>query len=258
MKKLLKILIGIVCVFVLAIAAAFFFTADMTATADEFFTAVKNKDMEKAYTYLSEDFQSGTTKKDLQEYLKSNSFSKFKEANWQSRSFNGGRGDLTGSIATDTGGVIPITLSFVKEENDWKIYSIQKPSSGIQEETTSIEIPSEQVLVKLVNKSMSVFSDSVNEKSMVKFHSHVSNLWQQQFSPEKFDEAFGSFYELDIDLALLESFSPQFSAKPNIDEDGVLLIKGHYPTQPNQVYFEQKYLFEGLGWKLIGFNTNIK
>lgn len=258
MKKLLKILLGVVGVFVLAIVAIFFFTADMTKIADEFFLAVKGKDMDKAYSYLSEDFQTNTTKSDLQKYLEANSMSNFKEASWESRSINGGRGDLTGSITTESGGVVPITLSFVKGESGWKIYSIQKPSSGIQEESVSSEVPSEQELVQLVNQSMNVFAESVNERNMVKFHSYVSALWQQQFTTEKFDEAFGSFYDLGLDFTLLRNYSPQFSSKPTIDEDGVLLISGHYPTQPNKVYFTQKYIFEGLGWKMVGFNINIK
>ena len=134
MKTLLKVLLGFVGVIVLAISAVFFFTADITEAADEFFFAVKDKDMDKAYSYLSEDFQSGTTKGDLQLYLEKNSLSKFKEANWESRSINDARGDLTGSITTDSGGVVPIALSFIKGDNGWKIHSIQKPSSGVQEE----------------------------------------------------------------------------------------------------------------------------
>tara|TARA_B110000211_G_C13738493_1_gene403486 strand:+ start:415 stop:561 length:147 start_codon:yes stop_codon:yes gene_type:complete len=47
MNKLVKILLGVVGVFVLAIVAIFFFTADMVTSADEFFAAVKNKDMNR-------------------------------------------------------------------------------------------------------------------------------------------------------------------------------------------------------------------
>ncbi|WP_299178927.1 hypothetical protein [uncultured Neptuniibacter sp.] len=258
MNKLVKILLGIVGVFVLAIVAIFYFTADMVTSADEFFAAVKNKEMNKAYTYLSEDFQASTSQSDLESYLEKNLIHKFKEASWESRSINGGRGSLIGSITTESGGVVPITLSFVKGENGWKIYSIQKPSSGIQEESSPIAMPSEQEQVQLVSKSMQIFAESVNEKSMAKFHSHVSNLWQQQFTIEKFNEAFGGFYDIGVDLTVLSNYSPQFKVKPSIDENGVLVIAGHYPTEPNQVHFEQKYIYEGLGWKLMGFSTNIK
>ena len=43
-----------------------------------------------------------------------------------------------------------------------------------------------------------------------------------------------------------------------IGEHGELILKGYFPTKPDQVYFEQKYLYEGLGWKLFGFSINVK
>jgi len=258
MNKLVKILLGIVGVFVLAMVTIFFFTADMVKSADAFFTAAKNRDMNKAYTYLSEDFQASTSRSDLESYFEKNLIYKFKEASWESRSINGGRGSLIGSITTESGGVVPITLSFVKGEDGWKIYSILKPSPGIQEETSSAEMPSEQEQVQLVSKSMQIFAESVNEKTMAKFHSYVSNLWQQQFTIEKFDEVFGAFYDMGVDLTVLDTYSPQFKVKSSIDENGVLVIAGHYPTKPKQVHFEQKYIYEGLGWKLMGFRINIQ
>lgn len=257
MNELVKILLGIVGIFVLAIVAIFFCTADMVTSANEFFTAIKNNDMNKAYTHLSEAFQASTSQFDLETYLKKNLIHKFKEASWESRSISGRRGKLIGSITTESGGVVPITLSFVKGENGWKIYSIQKPSPGIQEESSSLEIPSEQELVKLVSESMHVFTESVNDKSMAKFHSHVSNLWQQQFTIEKLNEAFGGFYDIGVDLTSLAYYSPQFKSKPSLDENGVLIIAGYYPTKPNQVHFEQQYVYEGLGWKLISFSVNL-
>ena len=57
---------------------------------------------------------------------------------------------------------------------------------------------------------------------------------------------------------LLDNYSPSFDEKASINEDGVLVIKGRYPTQPSQVYFEQKYITEGQDWKVIGLNVNIK
>lgn len=258
MKTFLKILAGIGALVVVAIVAVMFMTAGMSDTADKFFTAVKSDNYDEAYSLLSEDFKSNTSKSQLESYLSTNALTKFKEASWESRSVNGGRGELTGSITTETGGVVPISLGFVKGDNDWKIYSIKKPSSGIQEETESVQLPSEKEQVKLVSDSMHVFAVSVKEKSMLKMFNHVSNLWQKQFSVEKFNEVFGSFYQFGDALMVLDQHSPQFSEKAAINEDGVLILKGLYPTKPNQLYFEQKYIYEGLGWKLMGLNVNIK
>lgn len=94
--------------------------------------------------------------------------------------------------------------------------------------------------MRLVAESMHVFAESVKEKSMAKFHSHISNLWQSRFTVDKLDKAFGAFYGMNAELTVLDNYSPQFSSKPTIDDNGVLVIAGYYPTKPNQVYFQQK------------------
>jgi hypothetical protein len=257
-KTFLKILAAIGAVVVIAIVVVMFMTAGMSNTADKFFLAVKSNNYDEAYSLLSEDFKSNTSKDQLKSYMVNNSFSKFKEASWGSRSINGGRGELVGSVTTDSDGVIPISIGFIKGENDWKIYSIKKPASGIQEETETATMPSEKEQIKLVSETFHIFAVSVKEKSMSKMFNHVSNLWQKQFSIAKFDETFGSYYQFGDDLMVLDHHSPQFSDKASINEDGVLLLKGLYPTKPKQVHFEQEYIYEGLSWKLTRFNIDIK
>ena len=258
MKTLVKVLIGIVGAIALALAAVFYFTADMVGIADEFFLAVKNENVDTAYSYLSDDFKAGTSKVELVAFMEKNRLVNFDEANWQSRSINGGRGDLVGSISTTSGGVVPISLSFVKGQDGWKIYAIQKPNSGLQTESAEAQIPSEEDQVKMVRDSMHVFAVSVNEQSMAKFHAHTSHLWQQQFSVEDLDEAFGGFYGIGADLTVLDNYSPRFDSAASLDDDGFLHIAGHYPTNPDQLHFEQKYIFEGLGWKLAGFSARVE
>jgi hypothetical protein len=257
-KTFLKILAGIGTVVAIVIAAVMFMTAGMLGTADKFFSAVKVDNYDEAYTLLSEDFRGNTSKSRLKEYLTKNSLTKFKEASWGSRSVSGGRGELVGSITAETGGVVPISLGFIKEGDDWRIYSIKKPSSGLQEETEIAPLPSEKEQIKLASEAMYIFFVSVKEQSMSKMYSHMSSLWKKQFTVEKFDKIFNSFYKFGDTLMVLEQYSPQFSEKAMIDEDGVLILKGLFPTKPIQVHFEHKYIYEGLGWKLIGFNVNIK
>ncbi|MDD1609830.1 MAG: hypothetical protein LUO95_04275 [Methylococcaceae bacterium] len=57
---------------------------------------------------------------------------------------------------------------------------------------------------------------------------------------------------------MLESVAPVLSAEVNIDENGVILLAGYYPTKPSQVQFEQKYIYAGTAWKLVGFSIEAK
>ena len=43
-----------------------------------------------------------------------------------------------------------------------------------------------------------------------------------------------------------------------INSDGVLMIKGYYPTTPNRIIFQLKYLQEEDEWKLVGIDVNLK
>ena len=258
MQILIKVALGLVAIGVLAVGAVFYFTADMTKAADEFFAAAKSGDIDRAYSFVSEDFRSSTTKDELQQFLEKSSEGKLKETSWLFRSISGGLGELSGSFTTESGGAIPITLGMVKSGDGWKINSIQKPPSGIQEQSSSARVPSEEELVKLVVDSTDVFVESVAEKSMVRFNRHASNLWQKQYTAEKLNEVFGSFFPPHNDLTSLINMSPQFTAKPTINENGVLAIAGFYPTKPIRFNFQHEYIYEGLGWKLYGYSVNIE
>jgi hypothetical protein len=61
-----------------------------------------------------------------------------------------------------------------------------------------------------------------------------------------------------LDLTVLDRLEPTIDGTPKIGEQGQLILTGHFPSQPDRVTFEQTYIYEGLGWKLIGFGFNIK
>jgi hypothetical protein len=255
-KKLLKVLLGIVVIVALGIAAVFYFTSGMVKVADDFFDAVKSHDISKAYAYLSDDFKASTSREGLSDFLSKSGLTAFKTASWQDRSISGSRGELTGSINTESGSVVPIKLSFVKGESGWRIYSIEKPQAGILDQKAG-QFPPEGDQVKLVTETMHVFALSVNEKSMAKLHAHASNLMQKEYTLQKLDEVFTPFYKIGTDFTLLDNISPIFDEKPSLSGEGVLLIKGHYATKPNQVFFEQQYVYEGTGWTVLGLSVEM-
>ncbi len=257
MKKYLKVLLGILVLVAAGIAAVFYFTSGMVEAADGFFNAVKSHDISKAYSYLSDDFKANTSPEALSDYLSKNGLSTFKSVSWGNRSISGNRGELTGSINTESGVVAPIKLSFVKGQSGWKIYALEKQQAGVQDEKAG-QLPSESNQVKMAARTMHIFALCVNEKSMANFYAYSSSLMQKQYTPEKLDEVFASFYRINTDLTLLDNLSPIFDEKPSLNEDGVLLIKGHYASKPLQVFFEQKYVYEGLSWKVLALTVQIK
>ena len=262
MKKQTKFLFGIVVAFVVTIstivALSFYLTSSIVDTANYFFSAVKQKEITKARNYLAGDFKASTDEKALIEFLSKSAILNFKESSWSKRQVSGDRSELHGSITTDTGGVVPIKMIFVKENDSWNIYAIQKPSAGLQSEDSSPTAPNKANQVSLVKQSMHDFIISVGKKDMEHFRSTVSHLWQQQHTTKTLNKAFEEIINSGGNWEVLEDLTPVLSSDAQIDENEVLLLAGYYTTEPNQVHFEQKYVYEGLSWKLIGFMIEAK
>ena len=258
MNKWVKILLGVAAVFATGVAAVFYFTSGMVETADAFFDAVKPKNFAAARSYLSEDFKASTDEQALNRFLSDSALVDFKQSNWSDRQVGGGRGELNGSITTDSGGVVPLRLTFVKENDVWKIYAIHKPAAGLQtQEAGSPAVPPSAEQVALVKQSMRDFIVSVENKDMAHFRGTVSQLWQKQTTTEELNEAFRSVIDAGANWSVLERFEPELSSEVSVDENGVLQLAGRYPTKPN-VHFEQQYIYEGLGWKLLGFRIEAR
>jgi hypothetical protein len=258
MKKWLKILLAVVAALVLGIAAVFYFTSGIVETADSFLKAVKERDIAKARSYLAEEFKASMDEKALTDFLSRGAILNFKESNWSNRHISGGRGELKGSVTTETNGVVPINMMFVKENGKWKIYAIQKPTAGLQPDASSLNAPAKSDQAALVKQSIHDFAVSVKNKNMEHFRRTVSHLWQKQHTTEKLNQAFKAIIDSGADWTALDDYDPVLAAESKVGEDGVLVLKGYYATKPVQVHFEQKYVYEGISWKLIGFNIEAK
>jgi len=258
-KLIFKILLGLLVFAIAGFAAIMYFTSGMVTAADRFFQAIQDKDISAAYAGLSPAFQRTASEQDLEGYLKSTAIADFASASWDSRTVNMGSGNLKGSITTTSGDVIPLTLDFVKSDGEWKIYAIHQPVAGIQESPSpSREIPGEEALIDLVQGSTAAFAAAIREKDMSLFHQHISRLWQDQFTVAQLEETYGSFYVLGNGLDVMKNYTPSFDNEPVLDENGVMIISGHYATNPDQLHFQHKYIHEGLSWKLLGYSVQIQ
>ena len=270
MKKFFKILAIVAVVIVVILGIVSYATSGMKTTADDFFGAVKQQDMTKARSYLSEEFKASTNEAALKEFLSRSALLNFKEASWSERSVNGDRGELNGSITTETGGHIPIKLIFVKEKETWKIYGLQKPTAGLQssepvQQTASTpvapstpSIPNNEEQIALARQSMHDFAISLKNKDMEYFRTTISKIWQSQYSTAQLNEAFGKVLQANLDLTVVDPITPILDGDAKMNENGVLTIKGHYPTKPSKLSFECNYVYEGIAWKLSGFYFHIK
>jgi len=110
----------------------------------------------------------------------------------------------------------------------------------------------------LVKESMHEFGRSVNEKDFTRFHKYISSLWRSQVTPAELNTAAKSFEENKINLLQLDNVTPKLVGPLRVDRNGMLRLKGFYPTKPVRVVFEFRYVLERQAWKLAAMNVNLR
>jgi hypothetical protein len=122
----------------------------------------------------------------------------------------------------------------------------------------SAEVPEKSEIKKLTTESMTSFGEALKQKDFTNFYENIAEIWKKQTTPEKLLAAFESMTGPNFDiLGIVEEMKPTFEPAAEVNSDGVLIIKGYYPTKPNRVFFELKYLGEDEEWKLVGINVKM-
>ena len=105
---------------------------------------------------------------------------------------------------------------------------------------------------------MLAFNEAVQDKNFAGFHKHeLATVFRDQMPVEKFTTVFKEFLDKGYDISNIAKSEPVFDEPPKIDSNGVLVLKGSYPTKPNKVIFTLKYLQEKSAWKMVGINVQV-
>jgi len=263
MKKLVIIMVvlgvgGVVVVGLLLFKGISSIGAGLIDATDSFLLAAHNGDYARAQTYLSESYRASNNEAALRTFMKTSLLENYASSSWNSRRITNNQGYLEGSVTTTTGGVIPMKVELV-DENGWKIVSMSTSTAASGAGVgTDASIPEKVAQVAMVRRSFRDFTASLRQGSMNGFHSTLAGPFREQFSPERLDSIYAAFFTLEADWSILDTTEPIFDpSSAVIDSNGVLLLKGIFPTKPSQVSFAQKFLREGGDWRLVGFNVNV-
>ena len=118
------------------------------------------------------------------------------------------------------------------------------------------QVPEKSETKQMTEETMTSFGEALKQKDFSEFYNQISDIWKKQTTPEKLMESFKSMAGPNFDiLGIVQELKPTFDPSPEINSDDVLVIKGYYPTKPNHVVFQLKYLQEEDEWKLVGINV---
>ena len=116
-------------------------------------------------------------------------------------------------------------------------------------------VPGERALEALVKATLLSFNDANVTDNYTVFHAKLSKPFRQQFSPERLAETFKDFVDKQIDLDVIAAYKPVYDPAPRVDDDGKLVVKGHFPTEPARVVYDLAFIPSDGEWKLIKINV---
>lgn len=288
-KGCLIAVVAAVVLAVLVLGLVFWLTSGPVEAADEFLALAGRGDLAAAYEAAAPALREQQDEGSFLEAMARLGMTEYESATWTSRSIEGGKAELEGTVTTRGGDEIPIQLTLVEVEDEWKVFSIAGPQAGAAVTPTSGEpagpgpaptapatpapadapegpltltagpagMPAAAELERLATESLLALNASIVARDFSTFYVSISELWRRQTTAEELAAAFSQFVERDIDFAAIGDLPPVFEPAPAIDGDGVLRLSGHYPTTPVRVHFNLRYVWESSAWKLLGIEVNL-
>ena len=233
-----------------------------------FFDSIRNGDIRGAYDQTSAAFQSSTDFDRFRQFLEGSGLINYESGSWPSVSFENETGKVEGTVTTSDGRVIPLTMHLVRYETKWQIQRIETDAAGVADTNEAVNplapstadtgIPDTATLGQMAAEAVSRLGEAVNAGDYGGFHNWISDTWRGQIQPVQLQNAFQTFKEHNVDLTIVRNQTPVFDAAANIDDDGLLNVKGTFQTSPYNVFFDLSYINENGTWKLFGISVNVR
>ena len=121
-------------------------------------------------------------------------------------------------------------------------------------------MPNATAAKSMVNNTMLNFKNALNSADFEAFYrTQLSDLWKAETTPEQLKTTFKTFIDKKIDLSPIFFVDPVIEPAPYMDNNGMLVLKGHYPLQKEKVSvtYELTYSREAK-WGLSGINVRTK
>ena len=119
------------------------------------------------------------------------------------------------------------------------------------------KVPSERGLEALVKATLLTFNDANVTGNYEVFHAKLSKPFREQYPVERLARRFQEFNKKHIDFDVIAALKPAYDPAPKVDDEGRLLVKGHFPTEPLRLNFDLAFIPSDGEWKLISINVKI-
>ena len=241
--------------------------------AQHFFEQLGSGQTDAAYQAAAFGFQAQRTAVAFAAAAKDMGLDDYASGEWGQPEREGHSARVLVTVHTRSGKTFPLIVTLVDESGAWRVFSIHSPPSqatGISENHFSLvgkvpnladetvkPMPPEAQVRRLVRENLERFNEAIATKSFDAFYDSVSGKWQDQLTKGQLQRAFQPFIDKKIDISAVAKVEPTFDAPPAVNSEGLLLVGGHYATQPYRIVFTMRFYYELPEWKLFGLDLNM-
>ncbi|MCP4277280.1 MAG: hypothetical protein GY779_13100 [Gammaproteobacteria bacterium] len=151
--------------------------------------------------------------------------------------------------------LVGITALILLQPNSLKRQSEVNNSSRIAGKST---LPSMKKSKQMVLETTLHFGRAANAGDYSSFYKILSEEFKSTFSQEQFTKTFSGFIQQKINILPVKNHPLKFNENPSLAEDGTLILKGYFSTQPSRVYFDYKYSRSSNDWQLSGIDISVQ
>ena len=248
--------------------------SDPLGAAKQFFEQIAAGKTQEAYASAAFGFQAQQSESVFAQTVREMGLAEFASAEWQPAEISGREARLPVTVRTKQGEELPFVVTLVEESGKWRVHALRTPRNGSMTRTDNRfslvgkgagfsdalnrPLPTDAEVQVLTRETLLAFNQAIRQQSFTEFYAGVSTAWQKQLTEGQLQRAFQPFIEKGVDLKGIAALPAVIDPPPFISTDGLLMVSGHYPTQPYKVHFSLKYIYELPRWKLFGIDVNLR
>jgi len=117
----------------------------------------------------------------------------------------------------------------------------------------NLPVPVEQALY-LIRSALLTLNDANRSGNYSVLRDLAAPDFQARNSAADLAQIFANLRQRRIDLHAAALLAPQLAAAPSLNDQAMLRLTGHFPTQPQQSNFDLMFQSVGGEWRLIGIS----
>ena len=240
-------------------------TAESADQASEFLALATEGKVQEAYAAAASGLRAAQDERQFTSVLTRLAPTSYSLESWRHRRL--GRGDETvirGALATDSVGEVRVTIELEREAGRWRVLSIADPNrQGVGPGAWFRLIPTEEELKGLVTRNLLAFNRALQDEEFSTFYDSLSTPFKISQPLVNFRRSYLYLIDAEVDLSGVALVEPVLDEMPRIERKvlgdtrrNVIVVQGHYPTEPLPVGFTLRFIYEHPDWKTFGFFVN--